>query len=127
MNFLLVPLLVPLFFFLPGYLFSRILFRTPAFSVGERWFLPIAMSVCLTTWLALTLADLGAFSLLNIALILLARVCPIMVYCAQTICIVGPLDRQLDWIFVAVLMLAVFLYARPAEYFIGNSDAGTFT
>lgn len=127
MNFLLVPLLVPLFFFLPGYLFSRILFRTPTlFSVGERWFLPIAISVCLTTWLSLTLAEIGAFSLLNVALLLLLVCVPLGFFARNRLTAWTLWSSRPDWVFIALMALAVLLYARPAEYFIGNSDAGTY-
>ncbi len=127
MNFLLVPLLVSFLFFLPGYLVARILFRNPdGFSSGERLFLPIALSVCVTTWISFTLAELGAFSLLNVSALVLV-LCALIYFFAREKFVAWSLrDFKPDWIFLAILTLAIFLFARPAEYIIGNSDAGTY-
>lgn len=35
-------------------------------------------------------------------------------------------DARPDWVFLATFALAILLFARPAEYVIGNSDAGTY-
>lgn len=127
MSFLVVPILVPLLFFLPGYLFSRIFFRSPrALPAGERLFIPVAVSVCITTWLGLTLAEVGAFSLLNLSAIMLLG-CTLSWRLARNKMTVWSVrDARPDWIFLATLALAIFLFARPAEYVIGNSDAGTY-
>lgn len=127
MNFLFVLVLVPLFFFLPGYLFSRLFLRNPgAFSAGERVFLPLAASALLTSWLALTLAELGAFSLLNLAL-LIGVPCLALVLLARKRFVAWSFrDLKPDWIFLATLVLAVLLFARPGEYILGNTDAGVY-
>lgn len=127
MNLLLVPVLVPLYFFLPGYLFSRIFFRhSDTLSAGERLFVAVASSVCLTTWLALTLAEFGAFSLLNIALSLLVLCAVGWLWARKRLTEWTIRDAKPDWLFLTILALAVLLFARPAEYVIGNSDAGTY-
>lgn len=118
--------LVPVFFFLPGLVFARLFQSRPdELSPGERVFLPIAVSVCLTTWLALTLAELGAYSLATLAaLVLLLVLAGWLVTRRRAGARIGSLRP--DPIFLAILALAIFLFARPAEYVIGNSDAGTY-
>ncbi|HZQ08964.1 MAG TPA: hypothetical protein VFD70_20455 [Anaerolineae bacterium] len=127
MPLLLVPLFIPFLFFLPGYCIARLFFRNPdALSVGERLFIPIAVSVCITTWLALTLAEFGAFSIWTIS-ILIAALSAILWFVGRKRFAAWSLrEVEPDWIFLATLVLAVFLFARPAEYIIGNSDAGTY-
>lgn len=127
MNLLFIPLVLPLLFFLPGYLFARTFIRNAeSFSEGARWFIPIAASVCLTTWLGLTLAEFGAFSIGYVAA-LDALLCALLWllgrkhFDAWSLRVSRP-----DWIFLALLTLALILFARPAEYVLGNSDAGTY-
>lgn len=127
MNFLPVLLFVPLWFFLPGYLLCRTLFRNPgAFSTGERWFFPIALSVCVTTWIALTLAEFGIFSPVNVSLLVALLSGGLLLSFRGRFAAWSLLDFKPDWVLIAVGILAVLLFARPAEYVIGNSDAGTY-
>ncbi len=127
MPLLLVPLFIPLLFFLPGYCFARLFFRNPdALSVGERIFIPVAVSVCITTWLALTLAEFGAFSIWTISILIAALSVIVWLIGRKRFAAWSLREVKPDWIFLATLALAAFLYARPAEYIIGNSDAGTY-
>lgn len=127
MSFLLAPALVPLLFFLPGYLFSRLFFRSPYNPwAGERLFIPVAASVCLTTWLGLLLAEVGAFSLLNLSAIVLLGCAATWVFTRKKLTHWSWRDAKPDWIFLATLALAILLFAHPAEYVLGNSDAGTY-
>lgn len=127
MPVLLVPLFVPLLFFLPGYFFIRLFFREPnALTVGERLFIPVAVSVCVTGWIALTLAELGVFSIWALAGIVLALCMVVWRLGRNRIAAWSIRDLKPDWIFLATFGLALFLFAHPAEYIIGNSDAGTY-
>lgn len=127
MNFLPVLVLVPLFFFLPGYLFSRLMFRSPgAFSAGESAFLAIASSVLVTTWLALTLAELGRFALVNLALLLIFLCSALWFFARKRKVTWSPGKLKPDWVFLAILALAILLFARPGEYVLGNTDAGVY-
>ncbi len=103
------------------------LFPNPgAFSAGERFFIPVAASVCFTVWLALTLAEFGAFSLWNVAGTLLVVSALLYFFAHKKFSAWSLRAWKPDWIFLAILALAIFLFARPAEYVIGNSDAGTY-
>lgn len=127
MPFLFALVIVPLFFFLPGYLTSRILFRNPAaFSAGERLFIPIAASICLTTWLALLLAEFGAFSLWNVSIGVVVLCALMYLFARKKFSAWSLRGGKPDWIFLATFALAVFLFARPAEYVLGNYDAGIY-
>ncbi|MCC7164422.1 MAG: hypothetical protein IT331_18160 [Anaerolineae bacterium] len=127
MNFPLVLVLVPLFFFLPGYLFSRLLFRNPdIFSAGERVFLAIATSVLVTAWLALTLAELGIFSLLNLAALIAIPCAALRLFARGRMIAWSFRGLRPDWVFVASLLLAIALFSRPGEYILGNTDAGVY-
>lgn len=127
MNLLLLPLFLPLLFFLPGYLLARTLIRNAEqFSVGARWFIPIAGSVCLTTWLGLTLAEFGVFSVWNTAALDLMLCAGIWLLARKRWGAWNLRVVNLDPVFAALFLCAVVLFARPAEYVIGNSDAGTY-
>ena len=87
MNFLFVLVLVPLFFFLPGYLFSRLLFRNPgAFSAGERVFLPIATSVLVISWLALVSGRTWPVFSVESRRLDRGSMCCGRLFCAQALC-----------------------------------------
>ncbi len=127
MNLLFIPLFLPLLFFLPGYLFARTFVRrAEIFSEGARWFIPIAASVCLTTWIGLTLAEFGAFSIWNVAALDVGLCALLWLWGRKRFGAWSLRVSKPDWIFVALLALAIFLFARPAEYVLGNSDAGTY-
>ncbi len=116
-----------LLLFLPGYVFVRILFRNPEqFSLGERWFLPVSISILLTTWLALTLAEFGAFALWNVIAIELVAVAGVLLIPRRRLGAWSLRFTRPDWVFLAIFVLAVLLFARPAEYLTGNGDAGTY-
>src|ERR1700687_4140541 len=120
---LLVPLFVPLFFFLPGYFFCRSFFRNPdALSVGERLFLPIAISVSLTLWLALTLSEFGLFSLWLLDVLVFILCAAVWFLARKKFCAWSFRPLKPDWVFLAILALAVLLFAHPAEYIVGNYD-----
>lgn len=65
-------------FFLPGYLTARALFRDgDVLSSGERVYLPVAVSILISTWIGLILAEFGWFSLWLLCL-LVALYCALM-------------------------------------------------
>ncbi len=127
MSLLLVPFFVPLLFFLPGYLFSRTFLHDPnALSAGERLFVAVAASVCLTTGVALTLAEFGAFSLWNLLAWVLGACALVWILARRKFSAWSLRGAKPDGFFFAILALAIFLFAHPAEYILGNSDAGTY-
>ena len=124
-------LFFPLLFFLPGYLTARALFRDgDALSPGEKLFIAIAVSILISTWFGLILAEFGWFSLPGLSL-LVAAYCA-LVWLARRTPLLPPFVRgdmrgvNVDWIFVAILALGTLLAAHPAEYVLGNYDASTY-
>lgn len=75
MNFLISLPVLAFLFFLPGYLTTRLLFRDgKSLSLGERLFIPIVLSILLSIWVGLILAELGWFSLTALT-VLIALYC----------------------------------------------------
>jgi hypothetical protein len=143
---LLIGLLVLAFlFFLPGYLTTRALFLDgEALSSGERLFIPIVISILISTWVGLILAEIGRFSLALLC-ILIALYCGLAWLVQRRAPLSSPLASgkestplssplmkggrrgvRVDWVFIAILALGALLAAHPAEYFLGNYDAGTY-
>ena len=126
MNLLLGLLLLPFLFLLPGYVTARALFRNgEALSAGEKIFIPLAASILISAWVGLLLAEFGAFSIPALSILVLAY--SLIVWLAtrkrwET----WSWQFRPDWIFLLLLTLAVLLAAKPAEYFLGGTDAGSY-
>ncbi len=131
MNLLLALVVFPLLFFLPGYVTARALFRDPgALASGEKIFIPIALSIFISLWFGLVLAEFRIFSL--VALCALVATLSIAVAVIARTPLFPPFTRgderrlRPDWIFIATLLLGVLLAAHPAESILGNTDAGVY-
>ncbi len=123
----------PFLFFLPGYATLLMLrqSRSPA-RVAEDLYLSVLLSVLLVSPVGLLLAELGCFSLAAVILVaagysgllfwLLWRrgVGPTQFWRDR-----APLDRW-DLALLALVMVAIPLYARPHEYVLGGADAGVY-
>jgi hypothetical protein len=117
-------------FLLPGLLLLALLPQREreALELDEALFLAPAVSVAAAAWLALLLAELGRFSLLGAAGVVLAA-------CAAA-ALLG--RRRLRWPLrpprrwsellpaLGLLALAFALQARPSEYLLGGRDPGTY-
>lgn len=127
MNWISLPLVLPLCFFLPGYFLVRLFFSSrQSFSGGERVFTAVAFSIGLTLWVGLTLAEFGAFSIWAVSACMALICAGLWLFGRKRFTSWDWRELKPDWIFVALLMFAIFLFARPAEYLLGNSDAGTY-
>ncbi|MGB8648638.1 MAG: hypothetical protein WCF84_25600 [Anaerolineae bacterium] len=133
-----------LFFLLvvPGYLTARVLWPGPidpkgfqkplgsnsaAFSAGEKILLPVVLSVLILLWLGLVLAELGIFTLgLLCALVLVYSLALGLIGRRRPFAWWSRANFKPDWIFLGILALGVLLVARPAEFFLGGSDAGVY-
>jgi hypothetical protein len=120
-------------FFLPGLVFLACLRREDrdALRFDEALFLAVALSVALSSWVALVLAEAGLFSLMRAA----AVVGALTVVAALGATSLG---RRPGWPLppwprfrglapaLVVLALALALQARPSEYVMGGRDPGTY-
>lgn len=117
-------------FLAPGALFLAALARNhrQELDFAERLFVLFSVSVCVSAWIGLVLAELGLFDLVRAAVLIGA-------YCAV---IAVLFRRRISWPFtgapvtrsfaVPLLMLALAfaLQARPSEYLLGGRDPGTY-
>lgn len=123
-------LLAPFLLLVPGLLALALLPERERreLPLDETLFLGVALSVCLSSWLGLLLAELGRFSLLRAGL-LLAGLSALLALAAR---------RRLGWPCarpvrarallpaLLVLALAILLQARPSEYLVGGRDPGAY-
>jgi hypothetical protein len=119
-----------LLFVVPGLLFLALVSRddreeTPA---DEALYLAVAVSVALSSWVALTLAEAGRFSLLAAAVLLTAAGLVAAFLGRRRLS--WPIPRPKRWRDLApaaaVLAVALVLQAKPSEYLVGGRDPGTY-
>ncbi len=134
----LVPAVPALFaalvlFLAPGLVFLSLLRREDreALLLDEALFLVAALSVAVSAWVALVLAEAGGFSLVRAAF---------LVGALAALSVLGaalrrrppaqPLPQWRGWRALApalvVLALAAALQTRPSEYLMGGRDPGTY-
>jgi len=99
-----------------------------ALALDEALFLSLAISVGVSAWVALLLAELGRFSL-TLAGALLAVACGVLLLLGRRR--LGlPFVRPVAWTALlpalCVAALAVFLDARPSQYIVGGRDPGAY-
>ena len=121
---------LPLLLLLPGYLCLRLLRargRIPSLIDFSEWlFLSVLVSVCITTWLGLLLAELSLFSLSAI-LAVTSGVSLALIIAAGRSALVPP--RPTAGALLLLLLFAclgVIFYTPPYEYVLGNWDPGTY-
>jgi hypothetical protein len=123
-------LVLPLVFILPGYLtlaaWGR---RGKELDFWEALFLVPFVSILLTSWLGLAMAELGVFSLSLLAT-LLALYCVALLFWAKKRLELGWMPRPslsiTTCLFLLVLAFAAWAYARPAEVLAGTFDPGIY-
>jgi hypothetical protein len=99
-----------------------------ALALDESLFLALGVSVSVSAWLALLLAELGRFSL-TLAGALLAAACGVLLLLGRRRLGV-PFARPVAWRALlpslCVAALSVFLDARPSQYIVGGRDPGAY-
>jgi 4-amino-4-deoxy-L-arabinose transferase-like glycosyltransferase len=118
---------------LPGLSFLSLIRSSDRERLGfdERLFLTGAISVAVSSWLALLLAEIGAFGTVRAALVELAAVGVLLLTARLTGR--GPADPlgrpgKVASLLpaLAVALVAFFLQARPSEYIVGGRDPGAY-
>lgn len=123
--------LIPLIFFVPGYLLFHIFLKEPFHDLefSEVIFLQILGSILISGWIALALAELGYFSAFNLLIILLI-ICGIMsLQLNKKFDLISIKFPKFDYDILAIIILiviAVVSFFHPAEYIFGNADAGVY-
>ena len=117
-------------FLVPGLLWLALLRGDDraALAADEAAFLALTIGVASSAWVALVLAEAGAFSLVAATLAVLAA-CAVVLFVARRRA-AAPwrgirLCRQ-AWGTAAVAILCLALYARPGEYLLGGRDPGVY-
>lgn len=127
MNFLLAIVSLPFLLFLPGYVTARSLFKdSSALSIGEKIFIPLAGSILISVWIGLALAEFGWFSITTLLALVIAYSVVVWFVARHRWGEWSWRDARPDWIFLLLLALAVLLAAKPAEYILGGTDAGSY-
>jgi Dolichyl-phosphate-mannose-protein mannosyltransferase len=116
-------------FLLPGLVFLALRPRDdegPAFD--ESLFLTVGVSVAVSSWVGLGLAEAGRFSLVTAALIIAGACAVALALGRQRLRTPFPRPRGAADVLpaLAVLTVALVLQARPTEYLVGGRDPGVY-
>ena len=124
-------LALPLLGFIPGYL-TFVALRSdeePSLDFSETLYLSIFTSLVLTSWIGLVLAELGLFTLPALLVVLLALCVGLAWYVRARGCswtLPRPRPSVQAALLAGILLVAGWLYARPAEAFLVLDDAGVY-
>jgi hypothetical protein len=117
-------------FAVPGALFLALLAREDreALELDEALFLLVATSVSVSAWIAIVLAEAGAFSLPRAGLLVGGAGAAAALVFRRRLRRPWPRGRGLRSLgpALAVLALALALQTRPSEYLLGGRDPGTY-
>ncbi len=124
------PLLaIPLLLFAPGYLALASWQRARNLDFWERLFLAPFISILITSWVGLVLAETGVFSLPFLSLILTVFCLSVAVFARDRLrpgWLGRPnLDRT-SILLIAIMLLAGWAFSRPAEVVAGTFDPGIY-
>ena len=118
-------------FFVPGLTFLAIARRSPrapSLRTDEALFLIVAVSVMVSAWVGLVLAEAGVFRLTTAAALEVAGAAIALLLGRKRLASpVPPVERPRSFVPAAVvLVLALALQARPTEYVFGGRDPGMY-
>ncbi|HET9314334.1 MAG TPA: hypothetical protein VFQ51_02050, partial [Vicinamibacteria bacterium] len=116
-------------FLLPGLVFLALRPRSddePSFD--ESLFLAVAVSVAVSSWVGLVLAEAGRFSLVTAALVIAGGCALALAPGRRRLRAPLPRPRSASEVVPALVVLAValVLQARPTEYLVGGRDPGVY-
>lgn len=120
---------IPLLFFVPGYLLLKSgLFETPVVPWIEKLLMVVVLSVSASSLLAILLAETGLFKVWVLDMLLIALSLSIRVLFSPRR---RPLfvPRPFRWealVVVALCLLSVLVFFKPAEYVGGDGDPGYY-
>lgn len=122
--------LVPLIFLVPGYVLCYIC-RDKKLKFGflDTLFLVILGSILLSGWLGLILAELGFFSIWNLALLLLITLIPLIVKFHvrfDSRLLPPPTLTPFSFSLLLLMILAGFLFLKPYPWIVGGRDQGVY-
>ncbi len=127
MRLVLGLLLLPVFLYLPGYLWVRVALRST--DVLKQTYVCVAASTIWSGWLALTLAELGWFALPTMVVLTLLC-CAVALAVGQRWGLATihpePQPRWELWAYGAILVLFALCVSRPFETVLGGRDAGVY-
>ena len=131
---LLLQLLALLFLFLvPGYITLSVFFegRKDGFAnlqTLEVLFLIVLTSILLASWIGITLAELGFFSILNLLILLLAYSSILYLRFKPNLSFIKVTNVDYTTLFLLVIILftTLFLFFKPFEWISGGRDPGVY-
>ena len=99
-----------------------------ALALDEALFLAVAISVGLSAWLGLVLAELGRFSLVAAGALLASA--SVLLLLSLRSRLGWPFARPVAWLSLlptlGVAVLAIALQAKPSQYIVGGRDPGAY-
>lgn len=121
---------IPVIFFVPGFLVNSIIYPDKSFKLDSNCLLNIYVSIIITSFIGLLLAQLGIFSLFNIVLILFLISITLYFRFKQ-------LNLELKFspsitfsiekiLFIILIISAIFLFFQPYQWIAGERDPGVY-
>ena len=128
MTLLLGVLLIPFLFYVPGYIWGRLVQRYA--DTLARQYEYVLFSSLITSWLAFTLAEFGWLSM-PLLVLLVAVVCALGLLLGRRFTpvphpVTSMPPRWELFIYAGVLLLFALIVSRPFETVLGGRDAGVY-
>ncbi|MDP2727132.1 MAG: glycosyltransferase family 39 protein [Dehalococcoidia bacterium] len=122
-------LALPLLLFAPGYVTLASWQRARDLDFWERLFLASFISILLTSWVGLALAETGVFSLTLLSLVVALYSLAVAIFARgrlQPGWLGRPSLDKTSLLLIAIMLLAGWAFSRPAEVVSGTFDPGIY-